>query len=95
MATLRIEHGVRDYERWKAAFDSDPVGRAAGGTRRYVIWRQADDPNRVTIDLEFETTGEAEAFRGRLQSMWEGAGPALGLEDISARILDLVEESEL
>jgi len=26
MPTLQIEHGIRDYEAWKSAFDSDPVG---------------------------------------------------------------------
>jgi hypothetical protein len=34
MTTLQIEHGVRDYDAWKQAFDSDPVGREAGGVRR-------------------------------------------------------------
>ena len=26
MAILQIQHAVRDFDRWKQAFDSDPVG---------------------------------------------------------------------
>jgi hypothetical protein len=26
MPTLQIEHSVRDFDSWKAAFDSDPAG---------------------------------------------------------------------
>jgi len=51
IAVLRIEHGVRDYDTWKAAFDSDPAGRAAGGVRRYSIARPSDDPGHVIVDL--------------------------------------------
>lgn len=74
MTTLQIEHGVRDYDRWKAAFDGDPVGREAGGVRRYRIARQLDDPNCVRIDLDFDTTAEAEAFHDKLRALWAAAG---------------------
>jgi hypothetical protein len=91
MTTLRIEHGVRDFGSWKAAFDSDPVGREAGGVRRYAISRVADDPNRVVIDLEFDSQGEAEAFAAKLREMWAARGSELGLESPQARILEAVE----
>jgi hypothetical protein len=42
VSILQIEHGARDYEAWKQAFDSDPVGREAGGVRRYRIMRPSD-----------------------------------------------------
>ena len=91
MTTLQIEHGVRDYDRWKAAFDGDPVGREAGGVRSYRIARHADDPNRVRIDLDFDTTGKAEAFHDRLRTMWAEAAADLGLENPSARVLEMME----
>ena len=91
MRTLQIEHGVRDYDRWKAAFDGDPVGREAGGVRSYRIARQVDDPNRVRIDLDFDTTGEAEAFHDKLRTMWAAAAEDLGLENPSGRILEVME----
>ncbi len=44
MHVLRVEHGVSDYDAWKRAFDSDPIGREAGGVRAYRVLRAADDP---------------------------------------------------
>lgn len=55
MYMLRIEHPVPNYEGWKQAFDSAPVGREKSGVRRYQILRPVDDPNFVMIDLEFDT----------------------------------------
>ena len=36
-AVLYIEHAVRDFDAWKRAFDSDPVGREQNGVRRYRV----------------------------------------------------------
>ena len=95
MPILQIEHKVRDYDRWKEAFDSDPVGREQGGVRRYRIARLADDPNHVLIELEFDTQGEADTFRSGLQQLWGRVGDQLGLEGPQARILETVEAKEL
>jgi hypothetical protein len=35
---LQIEHPVPNFEGWKAAFDSDPIGRERSGVRRYRIF---------------------------------------------------------
>ena len=68
---FRIEHPVPDYDRWKAAFDSDPVGRERSGVRRYRVMRDVDDhPNDVLIDLEFDTSGGAEAFLAAMRTVW-------------------------
>jgi hypothetical protein len=91
MPRLQIEHGTRDFDTWKAAFDSDPVGREAGGVRRYAIFRAADDPNRVVADLEFDSQGEAEAFGAKLRELWSARGADLGLESPQARVLEEVE----
>jgi hypothetical protein len=91
MATLLISHRVRDFDAWKAAFDSDPVGRAAGGVRSHRVSRQADDPSHVVIELELDTVAAAEAFAERLRALWVEAGPRLGLESPTARVLETVE----
>jgi hypothetical protein len=91
MPTLQIEHGVRDFDSWKAAFDEDPVGREAGGVRSYRILRPADDPRFVMVDLEFATIEEAEAFRRKLRQLWDDIDARLGLESPRARIVDVVE----
>lgn len=94
MPILQIEHGVRDYDAWKRAFDSDPVGREQGGVRRYRILRPTDDPSYVLIELEFDGAGEAEAFREALQGLWGRVGDDLGLEGPRARIVELAESAE-
>lgn len=94
MPILQIEHPVRDFETWKAAFDSDPAGRRAGGVRRYEIYRPVDDPRYIAVDLAFDSLGEAEAFKLRLEAVWRSpqAGPALGGTP-RARIVDVVEST--
>jgi hypothetical protein len=91
MPTLQIDHRVRDYDTWKQAFDSDPVGREAGGVRAHRISRLADDPQYVVVELDFESHGEAEAFAEKLRALWAEAGPRLGLESPTARVLEHVE----
>jgi hypothetical protein len=38
-----IQHPVADFQAWKTAFDSDPVGRARNGVTRHPIYRPADE----------------------------------------------------
>jgi hypothetical protein len=89
---VQIEHPVRDFETWKAAFDRDPVRREASGVRRYQIYRPTDDPNYIAVDLELDTQAEAEALKLALEELWRSpqAAPALGGTP-RARIVDLVE----
>ena len=70
MYILRIEHPVADFDNWKKAFDSDPVGREQSGVRRYQILRAMDDPDYVLIDLEFDTMREAEALLTAMREVW-------------------------
>jgi hypothetical protein len=89
--TLRIEHPVPDFDAWKQAFDSDPVGREQGGVRRYRVLRQVDDPNYVMIDLEFDSSSEAETFLAALRELW---GRVDVMRDPKARIVEMVESKE-
>ncbi len=70
MVILRIEHPVPDYQAWKSAFDSDPVGRQRAGVRSHRVMRAVDDPAYVLIDLEFASAGEAQAMLERLRRLW-------------------------
>ena len=94
VAILQIEHGVRDFDAWKQAFDGDPVGREQGGVRRYRVLRRTDDPNYVIVDLEFDSSSEAEAFRMKLRELWGRVGDDLGLDGPEARIVEAVESGE-
>jgi len=92
MPLLQIEHPVHDFETWKAAFDRETVRRSAGGVRRYQVYRPVDDAKFIGVDLEFDTPGEAEAFKLGLEALWRSpqAAPALGGTP-RARIVDVVE----
>jgi hypothetical protein len=92
MPVVQLEHAVRDFETWKAAFDRDPVRRESSGVREYRIFRPLDDPNYVAVDLEFDDRGEAEAFKLALEDLWRSpqAAPALAGAP-RARIVDTVE----
>jgi hypothetical protein len=94
MPTLVVTHVVRDFDAWKKMFDRDPLGREASGVRGRRILRATDDPNDLTIELDFDTMGEAEGLRRRLQEMWATGGPRLGLENPRARVLDEVERKD-
>lgn len=92
-SVLRIEHPVLDYEAWKAAFDSDPIGRAESGVRRHQVQRAIDDPSYVMIDLEFDTQGEAEAVLAALRVVWDRVVGTI-VTNPQARIVEPVETKE-
>ena len=94
MHILRIEHPVRDFEAWKETFDSDPVGREQSGVRRYRILRAIDDPNYVMVDLEFDSSSEAEAFGAALRGLWRRVEAEGLIGGPRARIIEAVESKE-
>ncbi len=56
---------VDDYDAWKSMFDTDPPG-ARKEAKRHRILRNADDPQEVLIEVEFESPQQANAARERL-----------------------------
>jgi hypothetical protein len=94
MPILRIEHAVPDFDAWKAAFDSDPLGREQAGVRRYRVMRAVDDPNYVLVDLEFDNPNEAESMRAALTDMWRGVEADGLIGKQRAQIVDTVEVKE-
>jgi hypothetical protein len=93
MHVLRIEHATPDFDAWKEAFDSDPVGRTQGGVRSYRILRPSDDRNYVMIDLEFDDADTAEAFLTKLRELWTRVQGRI-MESPQARIAECVENGE-
>jgi ribosomal protein L35AE/L33A len=71
MPTLHIENTVRDFDEWKAVFDKFDRFRAEKNMRAYRVSRRVDDPNTVTVDLEFDSLEDATAFRGALEQIWK------------------------
>ena len=94
--TLKIEHGITDFDTWRQAFERDPVGRRRMGVRRYRVGRPVDDPKYVMIELDFDGRAEAEAFLEALRGVWSRAdqSPALarGSGSTKAPITRIVEQ---
>lgn len=93
MFILRIEHPVPDFDGWKKAFDSDPVGREKSGVRRYQVLRPVDDAHYVLIDLEFDTSSQAEALLAAMRGVW-GRVEGTIMMNPQARIVEAVETRE-
>ena len=94
MYTLSIEHAVPDYENWKRAFDSDPVGREKMKVRRYQILRPLDNPNYVMINLEFDTADDAEALLTAMRAVWARVEGII-VTSPKAQIVEVVETKTL
>jgi hypothetical protein len=90
---LKIEHPVPEYNGWKKAFDSDPIGREKSNVRRYRVLRPIDDPNFVMIDLEFDTLSQAEAVLTAMRVVW-GRVEGKIMMNPQARIVEMVETRE-
>jgi hypothetical protein len=95
MPTLQLEHAITDYERWKAAFDRDPIGRRGLGVRRHRVFRPLEDRNYVVVELEFDTTADAQACGVALRELWSSrqAAPAL-VGAPRVRIVEAVDDRE-
>lgn len=93
MYILHIEHPVPDFQRWKQAFDSDPAGRVQSGVQRYWISRAVDDPNHVSIDLEFATEHQAAGLLASMRKVWARVEGQVILNP-QARISEVAEAHE-
>ena len=63
MVYLNVRHTVADYEKWRQFFDEDDARRrAAGATGTNQIYRDVDDPNTITIVLEWDNAENARKF---------------------------------
>ena len=92
MTTLHIENTVHDFDSWKAAFDKFDRFRADQGVRSYRVTRDIGDPQKVTVDLDFDSPAEASAFRVALERIWQTPQSKEHLVSHSEPLLmDLVE----
>jgi quinol monooxygenase YgiN len=57
-----IRHEVEDYDAWKDGFDSAKAMRQAGGETSAQVFRDADNPNLVTVLNGWDSFERAEEF---------------------------------
>lgn len=93
MIIVQIEHPVPNFDAWKQAFDSDPVGRERSGVRRYRVLRPIDNPNYAMIDLEFDNSSEAEAFLDAMREVWHRVEGTI-IESPRVRLVEAVENKK-
>lgn len=62
MSYILVQHSVEDYARWKIEFDKNGSARKAGGSKGAFVFRSAEDPNQVTVLLEWDDLDRARAF---------------------------------
>ena len=93
MTILQIEHQVPNYDGWKKAFDSDPIDRKKSGVIRYRIYRLAEDPNYVVIDLEFDNPNNAQMALVALKNLWSKVEGTIMVSP-KTRILEVVDFNE-
>jgi hypothetical protein len=93
MTIVQIEHPVPNFDAWKRAFDSDPVGRERSGVRRYQVLRPIDNPNYALVDLEFDNASKAETFLAAMREVWRRVEGTV-MESPRVRIVEVVESKE-
>ena len=63
MVYLNVRHTVADYKTWRPFFDKDDARRrAAGATGKHQVYRDVDNPNILTIVMEWDTAERAQKF---------------------------------
>ena len=60
MPYILVQQSVEDYDKWKSVFDEE--GRQAAGSKGGFVLRNADDPNHITVLLEWDNLENARAF---------------------------------
>ena len=78
MASMLIQHKVKDFAEWKKVFDSVAGLRAANGELSAQIFRDASDPNSLTVMNKWNSLENAQKFAHspELKAAMEKAGVA-------------------
>lgn len=53
---------VEDYAKWKPVFDQISAARRASGAKKGILLRDADNPNEITILIEWDNLENARKF---------------------------------
>ena len=76
MAILLVRHKVADYDKWRQIYDDDAEARKAAGCTGTHLFRNAKDPNDVTINFQWDSIEHAEQFFAspKLHEVLQNAG---------------------
>jgi quinol monooxygenase YgiN len=76
MASMMIQHKVKDFAAWKKAFDANIGLRTSNGELSAQIFRDASDPNKLTVINKWNSIANAQKFAQspELKAAMEKAG---------------------
>jgi hypothetical protein len=81
MATLHIEHPITDLATWLDAFGRFAEARQNAGVTAERVAQPVDDDHYIYVELDFDSTEQAERFKNFLETkVWGNpdASPGLG-----------------
>ncbi|HEX5368289.1 MAG TPA: antibiotic biosynthesis monooxygenase [Dehalococcoidia bacterium] len=83
MAVLLVRHKVADYDKWRQVYEEDAAQRKAAGCSGTHLFRNAKDPNDITINFQWDSIENAEKFFGdpKLQEVLQSGG-VIGQPDV-------------
>ena len=84
MASMLVQHQVKDFAEWKREYDSAADLRSSNGELSDRIYRDASDPNRLTIMFKWDSLANAQKYAQtpELKAAMEKAG-VVGPSNIS------------
>ena len=76
MASMLVQHSVKDYATWKKVFDSMAEMRASSGELSDQIFKDASDPKKLTLIFKWNSVANAQKFAqsAELKAAMEKAG---------------------
>jgi hypothetical protein len=76
MVRMMIRHSVREYRKWRRAYDSFDRERRGMGVTGHAVYRNTSRPNEITVTHDFKNAARAKRFAAsrRLRQVMKGAG---------------------
>ncbi len=76
MASMLVQHKVKDFAAWKNVYDSVADLRASNGELSDKVYRDASDPNRLTVIFKWDSLANAQKYAQspELKAAMEKAG---------------------
>ena len=62
MATMMVQYKVKDFAEWKTVFDSVAGLRASNGALSDQVYRDASDPNKITLVFKWNSLENAQKW---------------------------------
>lgn len=76
MVRMVIQHKVRNYGKWRRAYDAFDRERRGMGVKRHQVFRSVTNGNEVTVTHDFASISAGKRFAAsqRLREVMKGAG---------------------